>query len=211
MRKITAILVALAAGLVLAATATAGDSPMPQLDAFASEIAGKPVHVWCETDWAAWDQVAYGGLIGSAVPGHYLGGFTDLAQPVVYINPAHCEAFQLALTIGPFGYYDVGLAYYANALLVLSHEAVHQRGISDEAQTECTALPLGIPMAIKHLGLPAVVKRTKVVKVRKKIGKRFFVVPVTRTVSVANPDLARLQNWIALWHKTTPPQYQVGC
>jgi hypothetical protein len=206
-RRIVLGVATLTAALALAGTATASEAPMPQLDAFASEVAGKPVHVWCEDDWAVWDQVAY----SNGIVGHYLGGFTNPAEPVVYVNPSVCEALQIGLVLGPFGYRHAGLAYYAQAILVLAHEAVHQRGIDDEAQTECTALPLAVPMAAKHLRLPMTVSTTRIVKVRKKINGRWMLVPVQRTVRVANPDLPLLQQWITVWHRSTPAEYQVGC
>lgn len=207
MKKALLILAVLGASLAAVSTARAGDAPMSRLDAYASAIAGHRAHVWCEDNWGDWDDVAY----RAGIVGHYLDGFTDLAEPVVYINPSHCESLHVALETGPWGYLDAGLAPYAGAIAALAHEAVHQRGIDDEAVTECTSMPLAVPTAVAHLGLPATYTTTKIVKVRKKVNGRWAMVSAAKRVVVKNPDVARIGRWIRAIHSSRPDEYLGGC
>ncbi len=207
MRKIGALLGVLVMGLALVSAATAGNWTLPQADAFASEIAGKPVQTYCESDWASWDQFAY----SNNIVGHHLLGMTWLDQPIVYVNPSVCEALHMAVDLGPAGYRDAGMAYYAQAILTLTHEAVHQRGVEDEGQTECAALPLALPAAVKHLGLPATVKQTKLVRQRVKVKGKWTTKLVQKTVTVPNPDLTRVDQWIKAYHASAPAEYKTVC
>jgi hypothetical protein len=96
---------------------------------------------------------------------------------------------------------------------------VHQRGITDEGVTDCTALPLVVPAMEKWFGLtktvPVQTTRSVVRTLRRKIAGKWraikyrTLVPVTEMVP--NPDYARAAGWALAWHRTKPPEYQGDC
>lgn len=212
MRSRIALTAAVLTALTWAGFATAGNRPHPLLDQISTEVAGKPLTVWCETNELDWG--AYELRVGAV-----LYGFTYLSQPVTYLSPATCNTLHFAIT---YGYKEVGIIYLANAVTTLVHEAVHQRGISDERVAECTALPLVMPVMEKYLGLTRTVPelQTRVVTftraVRRKVRGRWVTVRVksqkvvTETVQVDNPAYGRAQAWVTAWHNSLPAQYQ-GC
>lgn len=116
------------------------------------------------------------------------------------------------------GWLDSGITKSALAIMTLTHESIHQRGIADERQTQCLTLQTVDQVAETYFGLtptvavqqPATVTRSKVVR---RNGRRFVITyktTVLRTVQVANPALERFDAWIQAWNKTLPPEYQ-GC
>lgn len=212
MRSRGVLLLAVLFALVWASASTAANRPHPLLNQISSEVAGKPITVWCETselDWGAYEL-----RVGAA-----LYGFTFLNQPVTYLSPATCNTLHFALT---YGYKEVGIIYLANAVTTLVHEAVHQRGITDERVTECTALPLVMPTMEKYFGLTRTIPelQNRVVTftrtVRRKVRGRWVTVRVktqkvvTETVQMDNPAYARTLAWVTAWHNSLPAQYQ-GC
>lgn len=208
------VIVTLAA-FALAAPAAAGNAPHPTLDQIATETAGKPVTAWCETSYTDWHS-AVSVVSGGRVIGAQYGGFTFFSRPVIYLSPDVCGALRLALIVG---YRDVGIVYLSEAVLTLLHEGVHQRGVTDEGVTDCTALPLVVPTMEKFFGLtPTVqVQQTKTVRAsfRRKIAGKWRVFRYTNTivetVTVPNPDHARALTWATAWHKAKPPAYQGNC
>jgi hypothetical protein len=206
--KIYVILATIAVALASATAAGAANSPHPKLDGVATQVAGKPVSVHCETDeyqWRYWEN------------GSLLHGFTYLSTPVVYIAPKHCYTLHFALK---YGYREVGVTYLSDAIATLVHEAVHQRGIRDECQTEKVAQSLVMSVAEQTFGLSRTVSEaqystktlTKVLR-RKIAGKwRSIKVPTQLTtramVQVPNSDYARFQAWALVWHNGLPAQYK---
>ena len=144
LRPITLVL-ACAAGLLTAGTASAANWSDGRLDAVASQIAGKPVRVHCEDSWYEW--INAGEEAGE--DWSYVNGFTALVEPVVYINPGRCETLHALLELGPRG---VGVFHAAGAVKTLVHEAVHQRGVTNEGETDCTALSLVDDVAVRSCG-----------------------------------------------------------
>lgn len=189
---IAALFVVLA--LVLASGAHAQNVPDPRLDAAASSIAGHPVTVWCELDWASWLQMSQGQPDAQ--------GFTRIGTPVVYVDPEVCVELH-ALLNGE----DVGTYFAAEGLLTLAHESVHQRGITSESVADCTALTLVKSLAVKTFGIAAKVRQTYSVRVKRK--GRFVRVRKHRLVT--NPWLTRLYKDAVRWHKAKPAVYQGGC
>lgn len=122
-------------GLLWYATAPA-HADSPQLDALATQLAGKPVTVSC----FAPDDV-YQGYVNAV---SYNLGITWEFDTVIHLDGEQCGALQNILTPGPTtlrwlhtrqGNYRTG-----NALLTLTHEATHIALASvDEALVECTA------------------------------------------------------------------------
>jgi hypothetical protein len=110
---------------------------------------------------------------------------------------------------------DAGAMYAAQALLALAHESVHQRGVTDEGVTDCTALPLVSGLATQFSNVPATVPQTvtasKAITVR--IGKKSKRVTVTyaKTTDVPNPWLVRLSADALRWHRANPTAYQGSC
>ncbi|HXG76859.1 MAG TPA: hypothetical protein VNJ53_09845 [Gaiellaceae bacterium] len=206
-----ACLVTVVSSLVLAGTATAADWPDGRLDAVATAIAGHPVHVFCEADQGAWNAHFYNR--GQAPWSVF--GFTSLGSPVVYMSPDVCLHLHLLLD---FGWLEGGIAKSALAVMTLTHEAIHQRGIGDERETQCLTLQLVGQVAQEYFGLsptvtvqqPTIVTKSKVVR-RK--GQRIVVTYRTtelRSVEVANPAVQRFDEWVLAWHRTLPAPYQ-GC
>ncbi|HUP02062.1 MAG TPA: hypothetical protein VM737_11145, partial [Gemmatimonadota bacterium] len=193
--------------------AGAGNLPHPTLDAIASEVAGKPVTAWCETSDIEWNDAiarAFG------VRGELLNGFTWISQPVVYLAPRVCIPLRIAFD---HGYRDVGSYHLSRAMLVLIHEAVHQRGVENEAETDCTALELLPNVARAYFGyhdyrlVQRIVMGWKTV-IRKVAGRKVRLrVRTARIVQVqeADPDLPRLIGWAWAWHRAAPAAYQGLC
>jgi len=212
MRILLTALVAAAALAVTPLAAHAENWPDGRLDAIASTIAGHPVQVWCEDDDVEWDDA----FVDSGLRGETVYGFTSLSDPTIYLAPRFCETLHVALDAGPE---QAGLFWLAGATLVLTHESVHQRGIADEAQTECTAYGMVGDVAARFFGLSqtktvvtlAPVTKTKTVRVGKKTVSVRYTTYVRRSTQVANPDWAGFLDDARMWHESTPPEYRQGC
>jgi hypothetical protein len=210
------VVVAVVTAAILAATAgpaaasKSSNWPLAQLDAASSAVAGHPVQVWCEGSWGDW--IHLGDSVG--VDFGTVFGFTNLDDPVIYINPDKCETLHALVSN-----YDVGTYHASIAILTLAHESVHQRGISDEGVTDCTALPLVPDLAVNYFGYPETVAQTKIVSYTKTVVKRVNGKRVTIKVraqkavkvTVANPELAWLAEDALAWHRSLPAEYQGTC
>jgi hypothetical protein len=113
--------------------ARTAESARPELNAFASRIAGRAVEVGCamgEADWK-WHRYFVGKASGYAVaPGR---GF------IVWLAPHACRGAR-AVAGGDEGH---PARLRALGVLVLTHEALHLRhwtGAASEAATECAAI-----------------------------------------------------------------------
>lgn len=195
------LLVAILAALTLAATATAENLPNPLFDTVASEVAGKPVAVWCESSWDDWVAIGAGAA----------NGFTYPDTATVFLSPRQCETLW-ALSMKD----DVGSFYAASALLTLAHEAIHQRGVTDEGEADCLALPLLQAIAITHFGASLTVAQSytyttsRLVSVSKKKRVRVSSTKVGSR-QVPNPWLARIETDALRWHQSKPAEYQGTC
>jgi hypothetical protein len=209
-RKIVVVAVAALAAFVLASPAAASNWPSGDLDAAASAVAGHPVQVWCEENWGDW--IHLGDDDGEDFS--YLEGFTFPSEPIVFINPAHCETLHALLDGRQVGSYHSSIA-----LLTLAHEAVHQRGVLDEGVTDCTALPLVPGLATDHFGVPRSVSKTRIVSYTKTVVRRVNGRSVrvrvraqkAVRVNIANPYLADLAAAARAWHRAAPAEYQGTC
>lgn len=214
MRKyILALLVVVAACAVFAGTAgasTKSNWPNAQLDSAASSVAGHPVTVWCEDSWGDWIHAGD----HYSEDWSYLLGFTFISQPEIFVNPQVCETLH-ALVSG----LDVGAYHASQAILTLAHESVHQRGISDESVTDCTAYPLVPGLAANFFGVPRTVNEKRIVSYTKAVVKRAngrtvkVKVRAQKVVwkAVANPYLNLLGAYAQAWHKSAPAAYQGAC
>lgn len=149
--------------LLIAAAALTGFHSSPRLALAASFVAGKPVTVMCANTQYDWQQ--YGGTsneFGLATPG----------DNVIKLAPDVCR-FLLAKIVTPNG--------FGSSLLVLTHEAIHARGESDEGVTDCAAVHEMPRVAVKFF--------------RVKAGKQLRAV-------MANA-------WY--YRKGEPPTYRTGC
>jgi hypothetical protein len=178
-----------------------GGTDYAYLDHVASMVAGHNVTVDCVDSDLEW--VSLEGQHGVTVD---TDGFTNIGTPVVYIGPRACDALE-ALDAG----YDVGVVYASIAIKTLIHESVHQRGISDEAITDCTALGLVKQYAVQFFGYAATVPLTTYKRVVKVVRKVRFSTLVAVTTTVPNPALAALQDWAQRWHNSLPAQYHGSC
>lgn len=207
------LIVVVAVVLATATTATAtpqANWPEPKLDAVASQIAGKPVAVWCEDNWGDW--IHAGDSISE--DWSYVNGFTFIDRPTVYLAPSVCETLHALVRLPGTG--DVGLYHAALAIHVLVHEAVHQRGIANEGETDCTALALLRDVAVQHFGFTATERQAYTVTTtrRVKVGKRKFATvrnTAVRYREVESPRLVRLVEFGKAWHEAAPAEYQGTC
>jgi hypothetical protein len=198
-------LIGVAAMLLIPATVRAGNQPHPTLDAIATQVAGKPVSVWCENSAPEWES-----LTATANVPHWADGFTYVAQPAVYVAPRLCETLHVALRNGAAA---VGAYWLSGALLTLAHESVHQRGIVDEQLADCTALPLVGPLATQFFNVPATVSQQRILKSTRIVTRKVRGVKVrikvqdTKLVyvSVPNPFLAQVVSWSVAWHNSYGP------
>ncbi len=192
--------------VVYTATARASNWPEPRLDAIATQIAGHPVSVYCEMDWRPW---IYNGEYGAA-------GFTYLEYTTVFIAPDWCEALHY-LVAGE----DVGSIYAAEAILVLTHESMHQRNRlvpalgRNEAFTECLALKEFRSVAVSLFGIPETVQQQSFKLVTRLLKRRVRGKTVTFKVSqtvpivvtLPNPYLQRVLFDMARWDAALPAAY----
>lgn len=121
--------------LVAAATlfvAPPGFTEAKVLEPAASYVAGKPVHVYCartDLDLREYTQQMYGGNpgyeVGLALPG----------QNAALLGQSQCYPLIDQLHKRKDDRYDL-----AESILTLVHESVHLRGVTDEGQTECSAM-----------------------------------------------------------------------
>jgi hypothetical protein len=204
LRKLMVLLAAVLVALAASTAATAGDWPNATFDAVATEVAGHPVHAYCEDSNWDWESLTH----SVGIAGGDLYGFAPYGGNVLFVSPLICESLHIALEIG---YQDAGLAHFSRALLVLIHESMHSRGIVDEGEADCTALPLVAPMAVKYFKVPQTVSQLRVVTRFRKVGKKRVKVQVVVQQQVPNPDLARLQAWAKAWHDAAPPAYRGNC
>jgi hypothetical protein len=102
----------------------------------AARIAGKPVRVLCDEEYA---------FTGT---GSDAAGVAFIPRGVAYLEPTVCRSlFRIAFEHRVGGRDDA-----AFAITVLAHEATHLRGVSNEAEAECYALQEGVGLA-ERLGL----------------------------------------------------------
>jgi hypothetical protein len=199
MPRLTTLALAILA-LVGASSASAQNWPESKLDAVASHVAGHPVSVWCEDNWRDWIHT------GDSVneDWSYVGGFTVLSTPTVYLAPDVCETLHVLAKSGPS---FVG-AYHASwAVQALVHEGVHQRGVADEGETDCAALSIVGDIAVRHFGYKRTERQAYVHK-RKVKGRS---VTSVRYRQVPSPALAAFTSFAQAWHDAAPDEYQGTC
>jgi hypothetical protein len=125
----------------------------PRFSRIASDLAGHPVEVrcWSTSDWPRLlrEETAYtGGRIDAATL-----GFAGIDGNRENLSPGVC-ANLVALAYGTRRPQSVDREYLlAAAVVTLSHEPQHSRGIADEAQAECYAIQLSRSTA-ERLGAP---------------------------------------------------------
>lgn len=194
-RLIAAVVVTLA----IAPAAAAANYPSPVLDAAASAVAGKPVTVWCEMDPSAWATMIPAGV-------SEVDGFTHVGgEPVLYLSPQVCMELHAILDRD-----NVGTFFAAQGIEALAHEAVHQRGITDEGETDCAALTQVVTVA-ERLGITATVRKSFIGYAKRLIAGRHVRVPVLKSRTLPNPFLTGLQVDARRWHEARPPAYQGSC
>jgi hypothetical protein len=214
-RRVKWLLILLTAvALASAASAPASNAPSPQIDQIASEVAGKSVTAWCETNLYDWDN-----YVRSVMPGRIgadMLGYTVYGGNQVRLSPLVCQTLRTGLR---YGYREVGIVYLPLAVLTLAHESVHARGVRDEGVADCTALPLVPSFMERFFGLTKTIEKTELRPVqhtmRKKIAGKWRKITYTTmqsvTVNVPNPDYQRAAEWALTWHRVAGPEYQGNC
>ncbi len=192
--------------LVLAGIAHGTNAPNTTLDSIASEVAGHTAQVWCEQDATEWDS-----LTTEVGLSPFVAGFTNYsASNVVYLSPAMCSYLLYGLQVAPTYRPEA-----AQALEVLLHESVHQRGVLDEWQTDCTALSLLRQYVASAFRLPETITKTYYttrvyyVRIHGKRVKR--VVRVRHTVVLPNPALADAVRIGTILHGAMPAPANAPC
>jgi len=104
----------------------------------AATIAGHPVRVVCDQDYA------FTGVGSDAA------GVAFIPRGLAYLEPQVCRSLYRVAFEKKLGARDDA----AFAITVLAHEAVHLRGERNEAETECQALQVGVALG-ERLGLDA--------------------------------------------------------
>jgi hypothetical protein len=104
----------------------------------AARIAGRPVRVVCD------EAYAFTGVGSDAA------GVAFIPRALAYLEPSVCRSLYRITFERKLGPRDDA----AFAITVLAHEAVHLRGVRNEAETECQALQVGIALG-ERLGLGA--------------------------------------------------------
>lgn len=102
----------------------------------AGRIAGKPVRVLCDEDYA---------FTGT---GSDAAGVAFIPRGLAYLEPMVCRSLYRIAFEHHIGARDDA----AFAVTVLAHEATHLRGVSNEAETECYALQEGVRLG-ERLGI----------------------------------------------------------
>lgn len=106
-----------------------------RVDSTVSVIAGRPAHVVCYNDDAAWDARVRDAFHG-AVTGPQIRAFTYPGKNPIEVSPPICRTLYYALRVGPA---KVSKAKLGAVIDVISHEPNHVAGLADEAQTEACA------------------------------------------------------------------------
>jgi hypothetical protein len=192
-------------------TADAANAPDAKLTHASSEIAGKAVTVWCESDDAAWTALL-GEFHVESINDREPWGFALIQSSAAYLSPNVCLTLRAVMESGAPSDWRVHLSWALHAFL---HESIHLRGIRDEGITDCIALSLHRRYAISLLGIPETVTHTWVTYKRKRVkvkGKwRWRRVAVRHKEVVPNPQLDELQHEAEAIHRINRPPYNRDC
>ncbi len=131
-----AVAVAVLAGVLASAAAAQVDAPegfrsSVRLAPIASDVARKPMAVYCARDDGSWET-----LMESVDAPIDSTGYAPYDEDAVYLAPEECRRLEGWLrgknvpTLTGFGF----------STLTLTHEATHARGVDDEGATDCAAL-----------------------------------------------------------------------
>lgn len=107
-----------------------------------TELAGRPAPVSCETFLESWIPERIWAL-----------GYVSLDLRRVFLRHGICRRLQEVID-SP----DPSSRFHSTAVVTLAHEAMHVRGITNEAQTECAAIQRAAKTAML-LGVPDTVAR----------------------------------------------------
>lgn len=178
-------------------TGLQSNQPLFVLDSIATEVSGKPQSVHCESEELEWRRIT--SAVTSFDPA-LVTAWTQPARPVIYLSPRACHALR---TSYEYDLETAGVREFALSLLALAHEGIHQKGVTNEAETECQAVPLVKPLAIKYFKIPAKTAKFTPTKIR---GIRTY-----RKTLVDNPVFDKLGFWVNYWKSIKPPAYQGAC
>jgi hypothetical protein len=121
----------------------------PRFGRIASRLAGKPIEVrcWSNGDWARLMREEWAYTHGKLGPDTL--GFAGIGGSRVNLGPTVCGglvdlAYDHARPVD-----DAGQLMLAAAIVTLSHEPQHSKGIADEFVAECSAIQLANTTAIR--------------------------------------------------------------
>lgn len=141
------LLVAVALLVVPVASASDVARVSYRLEPAASWVAGKPVAVMCGQDASGWRSLQEeflrhdDGTVDQAL------GFAGAGSAVIYLSPQTCLSLE-----GHDRGIEAPFARFSTSLRVLTHEAIHARGETDEGVTDCLALRQMAAVGIKFFG-----------------------------------------------------------
>lgn len=113
-----------------------------RLGKVATELAGRPTQVNCETFLESW------------IPKYiWAEGYVFHGSPTLFLRHGVCRRLTEVMDAP-----EPQNRFHSTAVVTLAHEAMHVRGTINEAQTECaaiqraarTAMLLGVPEALAH-------------------------------------------------------------
>ena len=175
--------------------------------------------VYCESSYLEWGQIEQ--TIGNIdVEGFTWAPPTPAPAPFatgwIYLSPPICESLHAILDDG---FDAVGPFWGSLAVKTVVHESIHQRGVTDESVTDCTALQ-ELDTYLPAFGVPAtatttVLKRKTTRKRIKVAAGKYRTITITSmvptNVTIPNPEIATINQWAAAWHKALPAAYQGAC
>lgn len=197
MERLSNLLLVVLLCIVFAVAITApadGATPEQRLNEIVTQVTGKPSSAQCTFDAEAWDAQVRGATFDQR-RGSSVGGYAFPGTTIAYLGPQACYALY---DVFSGGVVYAGLNPSAFGLLTLLHEAVHLRGVTDEGETDCTALGL-FRSYLDDIGVPATV--SKAVNVRGRYVLR----------RVANPHIKLLGIFAQAIHNARPLEYRGNC
>jgi hypothetical protein len=138
---------------VLGAVAEGGTPIEVRANHVVSVLAGKRVDLrcWSRSQWPRLTQhesLEANGKLNSATL-----GFADIGGVRIDLSPAVCEGLADLADRNERPSGDTGRLRLATALVTLTHEPQHSKGVAAEAVAECRGIQLA-PLAARRLGVP---------------------------------------------------------
>jgi hypothetical protein len=123
--------------VVAVALAYPGFHEAKALEPAASFVAHKPTKVWCADTDRAWASFVSAHYPSGAAPGDDVAGAAEIGGGQLWLVRVVCKSLPYGLEKAPPRKLYVSVA---PSIQVLTHEAIHVRGETDEGVTDCDAM-----------------------------------------------------------------------